>query len=392
MREPPTPPWLRRLAAAALIFAFDGATGPAPAEEEVYTVENVAVDATEVDVREARRVALAAARREAWLWLIDRMATGDASLVPEPGAEALETFVQSLEFADEKIAAGRYRATVAVRFHADAVLDWLDDSGVPHALAPIPVMLVLPVLRTSDAGLLWEQNNPWLAAWRRPADGYAVEIVAPAGDLADLLAIGAEDALKGDWIGMRALADRYGTDGVLVAVADPAGGRIHQTLKWYDGPGGETVPLDIRSGTPPAAGAEAGRETGAIDDTPFPDTVGGALETGGAAPDDDDYRAAVDLARRSVSDIWAAAAFAPEGGEAVMVADIPIRGLADWVDVRNRLERPATLRRVLPLVVSVDRVRVELRYVGEIGDLRAGLRSVGLDLTAQGDDWIVAPP
>ena len=35
--------------------------------------------------------ALAAARREAWLWLIDRMATGDASLVPEPGAEALET-------------------------------------------------------------------------------------------------------------------------------------------------------------------------------------------------------------------------------------------------------------------------------------------------------------
>ena len=123
---------------------------------------------------------------------------------------------------------------------------------------------------------------------------------------------------------MRALADRYGTDGVLVAVADPAGGRIHQTLKWYDGPGGETVPLDIRSGTPPAAGAEAGRETGAIDDTPFPDTVGGALETGGAAPDDDDYRAAVDLARRSVSDIWAAAAFAPEGGEAVMVADIPI--------------------------------------------------------------------
>ncbi len=386
MREPPNRPRIRRALAIALILGLGAMAGPAPAEERVFAIGTVTVDETAGDAREARRVAVAAAQREAWLRLVDRMTTGDASSVPEPEAGTLETFVQGLEFADEKIAAGRYRAEITVRFRADAVLGWLDEAGAPHALAPIPVMLVLPILQTPDANLLWAEDNPWLAAWRRrPAHGFAVEIVAPAGDLDDLLAIDAGSALAGDWTKMRALAGRHAADGVLVALARRAGGRVEQTLTWYDGPEGETVPLHTPRGPEP--------RTDVIDDAPFLDKVGDALEIGDAAAGDDaDYLAAVDIARRSVSDRWTAAALAPEGREAVMVVDIPVRGLADWVDIRGRLERPAAIDRFLPLIVSVDRVRVLLRYVGAVEDLRAGLRSAGLDLTARGGDWIVLPP
>jgi len=75
----------------------------------------------------------------------------------------------------------------------------------------------------------------------------------------------------------------------------------------------------------------------------------------------------------------------------VMVVEIPIRNLSEWVDIRSRLARPAALNQALPLVVSVDHVRILLRYVGSLEDLRSGLRRVGLNLTAQGNTWIILP-
>ncbi|MGY8997891.1 MAG: hypothetical protein ACKVH7_15740, partial [Alphaproteobacteria bacterium] len=82
---------------------------------------------------------------------------------------------------------------------------------------------------------------------------------------------------------------------------------------------------------------------------------------------------------------------APEGAEAVMVVEIPIRSLEEWVEIRSRLARPAVLSQSLPLVLGVDRVRVLLRYFGTLEQLRAGLRQVRLNLTAQGNTWLIVP-
>jgi len=104
-----------------------------------------------------------------------------------------------------------------------------------------------------------------------------------------------------------------------------------------------------------------------------------------------DYAAGVVQARVSLDNFWSVATTAPTGPEAVMVAEIPIRSLSEWVEIRNLLARPAVLNQSLPLVVGVDRVRILLRYFGTFEQLRTGLRQVGLNLTAQGNTWLIVP-
>jgi hypothetical protein len=382
-------------------FQTAGAAG------QTFTIRNVAVDESAGDAQEARRIAIRAAQRVAWQRLVERMVTGDPSLVAEPDTETLETLVQSLEFADEKITTGRYRAAITVRFRADGVLGWLEQSGVPHASAPSPVILVLPVLQTLDGNQLWEEGNPWLAAWqRRPGFGYTVELVSPVADFDDLVAIDTDAVLSGDWIAMQTLLARYQADGVLVALARVSGDQVTQTLTWYESARGENIPVDFQLA--PVVDEPAAYPTqDVIIDTSILDEVGELTndlgdvveEVGDTVIIDSeilpagqvDYAAAVDIARQRVNDYWTASNQAPEGPEAVMVAEVPIRNLSEWVDIRSRLARPAALNQALPLVVSVDHVRVLLRYVGTLEDLRSGLRRVGLNLTAQGNTWIILP-
>lgn len=376
---------------------------------QIFSVRNVAVDESAGDAQEARRVAIRVAQAEAWRRLVRRMVTSDPSLVSEPDTETLETFVQSLEFDEEKITTGRYRADITVRFRADAVLGWLELAGVPHTNAPSPVLLVLPVLTTPEAVLLWEEGNPWFAAWQRSRGlAQTVELVAPVGDLDDLLVITTEGATGGDWTAMQSILSRYQADGVLVAEID---GRGTTELSWYEGPEAQIVPSGSAR-TLPALEQEADPmadqvqdeveiDTTVLDDVAeVVDDAGDLVEEAGDAVVKSvdlevaglvDYDAQVTQVRVAVDNFWTLATMAPEGPEAVMVAEITIRNLAEWVDIRDRLARSAALNETTPLVVSVDHVRILLRYVGTLSQLRASLRQAGLGLTAQGDNWIILP-
>ncbi|GEM_PF-4097870 len=366
-------------------------TNEALAAGQVFTVRDVAVDETAGDAQAAQQVALRSAEIIAWNRLIDSMAGVNASQVGQPDSATLQTMVQSLEFADEKITTGRYRALVTVRFRSDAVLGWLETSGVAHASAPTPTLLVLPVLDTGDGHVLWlEGGNPWLTAWQRDrSPGHVVPVVAPVADLDDLLAIDEAGAVSGDWSAMQGLISRYRADGVLVAIARANGESFEQTLTWYEGPIGTIVPVNRPEPISPAGSTETIVTDGTVVISTAPvegtsDYAGGAVAVG-------DYAAGVAQARVSLDNFWSVATTAPTGPDAVMVAEIPIRSLAEWVEIRNLLARPAVLNQSLPLVVGVDRVRVLLRYVGSFEQLRTGLRQVGLNLTAQGNTWLIVP-
>ncbi len=348
-----------KLALACLLAVLLGTAGMA-AGEEVFTVRDVVVDEVAADARLAQRAAIRTAQRRAWRRLAARMAADAAPPPAAPGEEALATLVQGLEFADEKIAATRYRAAITVRFRAEAVRARLRAAGFPHLPVPRPLLVVLPVLQDGDGDRLWGEDNPWLAAWRRhPGGGLVVDTVAPVADLDDLATVDAAGALAGDWAALRLLARRYEADGALVAAARAEGGRLRQTLTWYEGPRGRHVPLE---GAAPAAAAI-------------------------------DWGAAVDAARRSVSDHWSSAALAPGGPVATAIVDIPLESLAQWVDVRGRLERPAAVESVLPLAFSLAGARVRIGYTGTPEELRAALRRAGLGLGPGGEGaWAVLPP
>ena len=348
MRDRQTIPCSRWLTCLAVVVALWLAPAIAQPDEDVFTIHGVAVDETAADTRQARENAISSALARAWRQLGARLVLGDPSAVIHQDSATLEALVQGLEVDDEKISTGRYQAVFTVRFHATAALGILQSSGVEHLETPSPVLLVLPVLQAGRTTLLWEDANAWLGAWQFESDrGNVVEIVVPRSDVQDIVLLDAAGALSRDWNVLEKLVSLYRADAVLVAHATAESGYIRQRLTWLDDEGARPV-LMARS----------------------------APET---RPDGAFGEAVID-ARLSVDEHWAEVTLAPEGPMTTVLADIPVESLADWIDIRSRMESSPVLREVIPLVMSTTRVRVRLRHSGTRDDLFFRMRRLGLDV------------
>lgn len=334
---------------------------PASAADNVYVIRDVPVDKTAGSGEEARQVAIASGEAEAWNRLMLRLVVpGQAQSVPQLSGDQLDSMVQSFEIADERITSDRYRALVTVRFRADAVRGLLDSYGIDHANEPSPLLLVLPVMGGGAEDVLWAEDNAWLRAWQHePGGGKVVDVVVPFADLEDIMAIDAVRAQSGDWAAMQTIMARYQADGVLVVDAADGEAGMDLSVDWYEGP----QPREI--------------------------------EVAGLAPDartpEERFDEAVAQVRQAVDAQWTAASTVPQGPEETLIAEIAIRSLAEWVDMRDRLARPASVVGVDPLVIAPGKVRVMLHYVGEMEQLRAGLRQSGLTLAPQAGGWLILP-
>lgn len=340
------------MAVVLLLLAWPAAAA------DVYVIRDVPVDETAGTAEEARRIAMDRAESEAWNRLVLRLvAPADQGRVPRPSGSELDGMVQSVEISDERLTASSYKALVTVRFRRDAVQGLLQSSGIAHAQDPAPVLLVLPVMGEGADAVLWSDANPWLRAWQRQtAGGRVIDIIVPFADLEDMGAIDAQRAAAGDWAAMQQIMARYQADGVLVARAQGTDAAMTLDVDWYEEPQGRAVSVDPVTGSGDAA-----------------------------------WAAAVDAVRRGVDAQWSAVSTVPAGVEATLIAEIAIRNLAEWVDIRRRLDRPAAVLEAQPLVIGSGRVRLLLRYVGELQQLQAGLRQSGLALQQQGPDWIILP-
>jgi len=331
---------------------------PAAAQADVYVIRDVSVDESAGTAEEARSAAIAKAQSEAWNRLMLRLVVpAEQGRVPRPTGREFDNLVQSLEISDERLTASSYKARVTVRFRRDAVQGLLRSSGIAHAEDPSPVLLVLPVMGEGSDAVLWSDANPWLRAWQRQASGgKVIDVLVPFADLEDMGAIDAQQAAAGDWAAMQRIMARYQADGVLVARATGSDAAMTFDVDWYEGPQGRSVGVDPVTGSGDAA-----------------------------------WAAAVDAVRRGVDAQWSAVSTVPVGPEDSLIADISVRDLAEWLDIRRRLDRPAAVLEAQPLVIGAGRVRVMLRYVGALEQLQAGLRQSGLALQQQGMTWIILP-
>lgn len=334
---------------------------PTSAADNIYVIRDVPVDHTAGSADEARQIALQRGQAEAWNRLILRLALpGQSQSVPQVSGDQLDSMIQSVEIADERLTSDRYRALLTVRFRADAVRGLLGSWGIEHASEPSPLLLVLPVQGSEDDGVLWTEDNAWLRAWQHgPGGGKVIDVVVPFSDLEDIMAIDVERARSGDWQAMQAIMARYQADGVLVAQANEGDEGMALSVDWYEGP--QPRRIEVASLAPDGRSVE------------------------------ERYDEAVSAVRRAVDDQWSAASTVPDGPEESLIAQIAIRGLAEWVDMRSRLERPASIVAIDPLVIAPGKVRVMLHYVGGIEQLRSGLRQSGLTLTPQADGWLILP-
>ena len=332
----------------------------------VFEVKGVAVDVTADTAAAARGQALAEGERIAYGRLLERLVPiAKQHLLPDLGSAEVAQLVKDLSVAEEKTSAVRYLAKLDIRFKSEEIRRLLIDYGVPFAETPSKPVLVLPVYQAAGALLLFDDPNPWRDAWGKGTGGDGlVPLVLPLGDLADIAAIGAEQAIGGDAQRLDAVAGRYGAGDTLVA---------HATLR--------LDPLSRRSNVE----VYLTRYGTALQEQTF---VKSYTAKGEESLDDLLARAAADLSRQ-VQDNWKNDNLLHFTRKAVVAVTVRIGGLGDWLAVRERLERVAVIRKAELVLLSRDEVRVNLHYIGEPEQLSLALEQADLTLSRDGDDWIL---
>ena len=361
----------RRIIAAIVAFSLmvltwmGGQTANAQGRD-VFEVKGVAVDVTADTAAAARVQALAEGERIAYGRLLGRLVPiTEQNRLPDLGSGEVAQLVKDLSVAEEKTSAVRYLAKLDIRFKGEEIRRLLIDYGIPFAETPSKPVLLLPVYQAAGALLLWDDPNPWRDAWGKGAAGDGlVPLVLPLGDLADIAAIGAEQAIGGDGQRLAAVAARYGAGDTLVA---------HATLRLDPLSRRSTVEVYLtRYGTAHQeqtfvkSYASKGKES-------LVDLLG---------------RAAADLTRQ-VQDNWKNDNLLQFTRQAVVAVTVRIGGLSDWLAVRERLGRVAVIRKAELVLLSRDEVRVNLHYIGEPEQLSLALEQADLAISKDGDDWIL---
>ena len=329
-------------------------------------MRNVAVDVTAETASAAREKALADGQAAAYRMLLERLTLrADRGRLPDLAAGEIAALVKDFEVAKEKTSTVRYIAWLNVRFKAEEVRRLLIDYDLPFAETPSKPVLVLPVYQAAGARLLFDDPNPWRDAWvARPATDGLVPLVMPMGDLQDMLAIGAEQALGGDVQRLAAVAARYGARDSLVAHASQ---RVSE-----------------RSGLPELEVFATRYGTAQQEQTIVSTYSAGPGESMDALL----LRAATDIDRR-VADNWKRDNLLQFGQSSVLAVTVPITGLGGWLDVRGRLSNVAVINRVDLVLLSLKEVRVNLHYMGELEQLSLALAQADLVLEENEEDWIL---
>src|SRR5215471_10612918 len=198
----------------------------------VYTVTDVAVDATAQSAVQAREIARADGERRAFRTLMERLTPKqDWSRLPKVTDSDLFALVQDFEVTSERSSTVRYLATLTFRFRAEPVRRLLRDRGIAFAETPSKPLVVLPVFSAGNRAVLWEDPNPWRAAWgHQSAREGLVPVQVPAGDLAAVQAIDTQQALKRDKDALAAIGRRYENADVVVSQAALSGSGDQRTL------------------------------------------------------------------------------------------------------------------------------------------------------------------
>lgn len=349
------------------MLATLGCLGTAAAQTGgVYTVGGVDVDKTAETAAAAREQAIAEGHVLAFRRLMARLVPeSQRSVLPALGQRDIVPLVLSFEIESEKRSTVRYLGSFKFRFRRSDVRQFLQNSGVGFAETRSKPVLLLPVFDSAGAKLLWDDPNPWFDAWNAvpPSDGL-VPVGLPAGDLADIRDISAEQAVAGNADQLALIAERYGASAVLVAeasiTADPGTGARALTVstRYFGGTSdGRTA---IRSF------AYADQET-----------------------DDAAIRRAAQQVALQVEEDWKQENLIRFNNQNNLIAMIALTDLRQWVEVRRKLREIAFLQRWQLVAMSRRSASVRLTYYGDAEQLRVALAQRDLILEQGTVDWLL---
>ena len=333
---------------------------------DVFEVRDVAVDVTAETAAQAREQAHAEGEAGAFRTLLERLTLRiEHEGLPKLKPDEIASYIKDFSVADEKTSSVRYLAQLSFRFKHKEVRALLNDFGFSFAETVSKPVLVLPVFQNVGALILWDDPNPWRDAWAaRPKLDGLVPTLLPLGDLADIAAIGAEQAMDGDPQRLAAIAGRYGASDTLVVfgVLRVDAAKARQVLDVYF----------------TRYGRQLKEQT---------EVVG--------FPQENDESVPKLLARAAeeltyiVEDNWKRDNLLQFERAGVIPVVLPISGLKDWLRVRTRLGGVAVVRRAEMVLLSRDRVRLNLHFIGETNQLALALEQADLALIQEGGKWFL---
>ena len=354
------------LAFAGVAALFSVAAVPASAQSDIYTVRGVPVDQTAGTAAEARQAAISAGHQAAFARLVDRLVPkAQQGSVPVLGPGLVEFYVLDFSVNNERTSAVRYLAELNFRFNPQEVRTLFRNSGVGFAETRSKPLVVLPVFGAEgEAPRLWREPNPWRGAWaQRGPDEGLVPVRVPLGDLSDVASVDAASALAGDATALGAIAANYGASAVLVA---------HATLRGDPALGGAR--LDIVTSR-----YEQGRRlTTTRDAVTQQDGEAGAGFFARAA-------GGVDAA---VQEAWKQQNVLQFGNRRSIAVFVPLTGLSDWLQVKQRLGGVAAIQAVDVNTLTRNEAKMEISFVGDEGRLTRALAQRDLFLSLREDsNW-----
>lgn len=349
------PRWFSTL---VLVLAAGLATTAARAQGggNSYTIGGVDVDVTAADAIKARDQGIREAQRRAVRMLVERMVGAeDRARVPPLDDAALANMVRGVEFARERTLTNRYIGTLSIVFGADPVKTWLGGAGISITETVPRPALVIALWKGKNGIEPLDDRNAWRDAWRTlDTSGSSVPVTLVRGDPSDQTALAVEQAYVGDVSALARLNERYRAPTIIIATVegDKAGGTLTVSGLRYD------TQTGARSAIAAIPVAEANQ---------LPDTA--------------------KRIHARLDEEWRGQAVVRRDSQDALNVFVPIRALADWVQVRQRLGAIPAVKSVAVRSLEADRAELRLEYFGTTDQLQKTLAQAGLVLDRSADQW-----
>jgi len=334
-----------------LLFAvLLGGALPARAQDSLYTVSNVHVDATGKSSTEALNAAIAQGRGKAFQILYRRLTRQvDWARQPVLDAAALLRISRGYDLANERRSTTRYVADVTYMFNPEGVARTLRAAQIAFSQASAKRILVIAMSPTVSHGA-------WSQALTSPAfrDSAVPFSLLAAEDDAALAGLNLDAAA---WSDVAAVAAKnHVTEVGLVQVVN-VGGKVTVNIRRL-GVGEQPAKTSV--------------------DVPMLQTVGTT------------YPAAAQAAVRAIEDLWKTRSAIDFSQRGHLTADVRIAGLAQWSEIQAALGSVSNVTGVTVSAIDMNYARINLTYMGGIDQLREACAGAGLSLTNRGGQWMLA--
>lgn len=356
--------WFRALRTALPVMAGLAVILSFPARaDDVFTVSDVRVDVTAENAVAAREKAFAEAEVQALTALAQKLlGEADFARYKAPAATVISGMIKDFEITDERLSAVQYIGTYTFRFEGDAVRQHFNVGGMHYSDVQSKPVLVLPFYKTETRMVLWQDENPWLAAWAKTAAGAGglVPVAVPMGDIRDVGDIGDNEALTYRQDGLDSIIQRYNAGEAIILMAEPekiAGdvpADVNVTVYRTDRNGPEYV-RTLRV-TP-----DAGMDAAAL------------------------YAKAVKEVRATIQSDWKTETVINPATDQnnAMTIRVHFDTMQQWVETRQALRRVAGIAEMKILSVTPREAQVALRYAGDENRLRLAMAQADLVLGQQ---------